>query len=146
MEEQSIRPLDPINAFKQVNLEFIEGALELMEKMLRSQYSTTAKKVLANEIGGSTRNLHSVPAQYSTTPMNPELANDFGDMIHKLLRSAIDRDRIFVEENRAVGRELDRLDLVRAFYVMQSNPTYTVNVKNTSDKELIGRLLTTFKC
>ena len=133
----------------QVNLEFMERALELMEKMLRDQYTTKTKEQVLlssfeldrNEIH-FIQNLHSAPVRYSATSMKPELANDFGGMILKLLRSAINRDRISSEENRAVGRELDRLDLVRAYYVLQSHPTYAAMGLNTPEKEMIERLLT----
>ena len=127
-----------------VNLDFMERVLEMMEKILRDQYPSSTKNLASrvSDIARFSLPSRPIPDRNLTTPMTPEFVNKFSAVVHKLLRSVIDRDRISVEENRAVGRELDRLDLVRAYYVLQSHPTYTVSGKNTPERELVERLLT----
>ena len=115
----------------QANLEFMERLLELMEKVLRH-----------DDIARSSISSRPIADRNVTTPMKPEFVNEYSGIVHKLIRSVIDRDRISVEENRTVGRELDRLDLVRAYYVLQSHPTYAAKGLNTPEKEIIERLLT----
>ena len=117
----------------EVQLDVLERILELIETFLRvSEFTPNV-------------NLHFPLRRSTSSPsteiMKPELFDEFCRFIQKLLRSLIDRDRISTNEYHAVTRELDRLDYVRAYFVLQSAPTFPIIGLSSPQNELIQRLL-----
>ena len=95
----------------EVNLDFIHRALEMIESLLEN-------------------------------PMKPEFAKEFFfNRIYKLLNSLVNRPRISEEEYRALTQETDRLDYIRAYFVLQSTPSFLAIGVPTPENELIQKLL-----
>jgi hypothetical protein len=94
----------------EVKLDVFERILELIEKTF-SVWEITFRQI----------------ASYpSAETMKPEVLNEFFGFLQKLLRSLTERVRISTNEYRAVIRELDRLDFVRAYFLLQSALTFPV--------------------
>jgi hypothetical protein len=100
----------------EVNVDFLARLLDMLKKML-------------------------VEPPRSSFKMKSELINELCGFFKQLLRSLVERDRISTNEYRAVTRELDRLDYVRAYFVLQSAPAFPVAGSPSPENELIQRLL-----
>ena len=114
----------------EVKLDALERILELIEKTLGDTETTT--------IVFPFRRTTSYP---SAGKMKPEVLNEFFGFLQKLLRSLTERVRISTNEYHAVTRELDRLDYVRAYFVLQSAPTFPVVGSPSPENGLIQSLL-----
>ncbi len=108
----------------EVNLDVLERVLDILEKMTTP---TSRSRLLTP----------SPPAQKIT----PELMNEFFNLVKKLLRSVVERVRISTREYQAASRELDRFEYVRAYFVLQSTPSFPVLGAPSPENELIQRLL-----
>ncbi len=108
----------------EVNLDVLERVLEMLEKMT----SPTSRSHLLTP---------PPPAQ----KMTPELMKVFFNLVIKLLFSVVARVRISTGEYQAASRELDRLEYVRAYFVLQSTPSFPVLGAPSPENELIQRHL-----
>lgn len=106
----------------QVNLDVFERILEMMRKANQLKFSASIAKGQQNP------------------KMEPELLDQLYNLLYKLLRLVIERDRISVGEYKSASRELDRIDYLRAYFVLKSSPCFTALGK-TSETQLIEYLL-----
>ena len=109
----------------EVNLDVLERILEMLGKMT----SRTSRSPLL------------LTSPSPSQDMTPELMNEFYNLVKKLLRSVMERDRISTGEYQAVTEELDRFEYVRAYFVLQSTPSFPVVGAPSPENELIQRQL-----
>jgi hypothetical protein len=120
----------------EVNLDIFEKILEMFKKMTSTP--TRSHRLSMNEF------LLSYSIETTPPPaqiMTPELMNELGILVNKLLRSVLERDRISTGDYQAVSRELDRLEYVCAYFVLQSTPSFPAIGAPSHENELIQLLL-----
>ena len=76
--------------------------------------------------GGNTIHYYS-PSQAYVDMKEPYLIGIF-DRLHRMLQSLMDRQHFCSEEYQAFVAEVDRLDLIRAYFLLLSSPYYAVGV------------------
>jgi hypothetical protein len=114
----------------EVNLDVLERVLEMFGKMTSPKTSLTSRSRLLT------------PPPPPAQKMTPELMNEFFNLVRKLLRSVVERVRISTGEYQAASRELDRFEYVRAYFVLQSTPSFPVLGASSPENELIqGHLM-----
>ena len=74
--------------------------------------------------------------------MSNSLLEEFCTIALKLLRSVTIRDRISFPEYQSVNQELERLDYLRAFFVLQSSQMFSVQGVGAAETKLIEDNLT----
>jgi hypothetical protein len=113
----------------EVNLDVLERVLDMLEKMTTPKTSPTSRSRLLT------------PPPPPAQKMTPEFMNEFFNLVRKLIRSVVERVRISTREYQAASRELDRFEYVRAYFVLQSTPSFPVLGASSPENELIQRHL-----
>ena len=115
--KRSYRPLDLDDRFK------IQVALDLFEKMAKFVDSCRFR------------------LETIYTLIKSSLLGELWQHVHKLLRSVVERNRISTQEYRAVHREMERLDFLRALFVLKSSPIFPKVGRETPEALSIEEIL-----
>jgi hypothetical protein len=114
--------------FIQVNLDFIKRVLQLFK----------TEPVKRPEVLFQLN----IPAEPTTPTIKPELLSKLCDQVLKLLELVINRDTILEEEYRAIVEELERLDLMKAHFTLQSTAQFASVAPSTQEQILLNQQLT----
>lgn len=103
--------LDDDTRFKfEVQVDVVHRAVDLLEKCQTSEPSDTVRNIY----GFST-----------AVPMKPNFSTDILNRVHRLLISLFDKQHFSMEEYRAYLEEVERVDYICVFFLIQSLPLYT---------------------
>ena len=112
--------------FIQVNLDFIKRLLQLFKP-----------EPVKRPDGFSRLN---PPAEPTTHVIKPELSSKLCDQVLKLLQLLINRDSTIVEEEyRAVVEELERLDLIKGYFTLQSTAQFASAAPSSPEQILLDQ-------
>ena len=114
------KSIDPDQQFAlEVQLDVVERVLEVIEKSL---------------VGSQTK-------YGSNAPMKTELFQVILSKASRVLKSAFQRQRFSEEEYNNFVAEMERLSLIRAFFLLRSVPNYDNNAAIGNEKKKIEKLL-----
>ena len=116
-----------------------EVQLDLTERILDVMKNTPKVLPPNQSIGGVVHNL-----QFLTTPvkMKPNFVLDILNRAQRLIDLLFNRDRFPNEQYQSFIAEIERLDLVRAYYMLQSAHTYAGNASRLpAERKILGDLL-----
>ena len=116
--------------FIKVNLDFIQRLMQL--------FKTEAVKKLVGKSRDVAR-----PNDSAQTAIKADLQSKLCDQVLKLLELLINRDPVIKEEEyRAITAEIDRLDLVKNHFILQSTAQFNSIAPSTAEQNLLDQLLT----
>ena len=100
----------------QVQVDLIERLLDVMKNTPKVLPSSPSQLIGESQQTSSTQ-----------VKMKPDLILDILDRAHRLIDLLLNRERFSEEEHKFFISEIERIDLVRAYFMLQSSTSYAAN-------------------
>ena len=123
-----------------------EVQIDVSERILDVMRNTS--KVLPPSARSSQRFFQQLLGKMSVSvQMKPEFMLDILDRLQRLFHSLFNRERFCEKEHQSFIAEIERLDMVRAYFMLKSAPTYRGNAPRLAKErnELRGLLINNVK-